>query len=227
MNGDDASSDQLGGGEVRPRGLVLVVDGDAQRAEALCRLLRENSGYEPVHVPAVVGALREVTSRVFDLIVTDTTVQRGGDGLKLVRLILLEGAVAKAPPVLVVTAETDPTVVQQCMRAGVVDYVLYPCDPAVLAQRIRQAAEQLQSLSDRLVRVATPYLGPAARVFFQQVVRTRFPGVAFDRLGPDHLPDLFRCVRAIGLKVVGTRAEELVRQLEATFPTTRSTPRPA
>lgn len=209
-------------GEAQSRERVLLVDGDAARAKAVGDLLKETGGYEPVHVPAVVGAIREITSRPYCLIVTDTTVQRGRDGLKLVRLVLREGVVAKVPPVVVVTAETDPSVVQLCLRAGVVDYILYPCDLQVLLQRVNRAAGQVQSLGERLVKVTTPYLGPAARVFVQQQLKAHLPGVPFDGLGPAHLPEVFRWLGQAGAKVVGTRAEELVRQLEATFGVSRA-----
>ncbi len=196
---------------------VLLVDGDGKRAKQLCQWLRDTGGGTPVHVPAVVGAIREICSRPYGLVLTDVNLQRGRDGLKLLRLILLEGAVAKPPAVAVLTAETDPGVVQQCLRAGVVDYILYPCEPGTLVARVAKAMGGHQALGERLVKASVPYLGPAARVFLQAQVRAHVPGVTLDNLDRAHLPALLRGVRSAGVRVVGARAEDLVKHLEATF----------
>lgn len=196
---------------------VLLVDGDGKRARQLCEWLGGNGVSVPVHVPAVVGAIREICSRSYGLVLTDVNLQRGRDGLKLLRLILLEGAVAKPPAVAVLTAETDPAVVQQCLRAGVVDYILYPCEPKTLVARVNRAMGGHQNLGERLVKASVPYLGPAARVFLQTQVRAHLPGVTLDNLDRANLPALLRGVRSAGVRVVGARAEDLVKHLEATF----------
>lgn len=119
-------------------------------------------------------------------------------------------------------AEADPVVVQQCLHAGIADYLLYPSELQALLVRVKRAAGRPQPLGERLALVATPYLGPAARVFLQQQVRAHLPGGALDTLKPEHLPVLFNGVRAAGIIVLGKRVEELVRQLEAAFRTTGS-----
>ena len=131
---------------------ALVVESNPTRAKTLCFLLREMADCEAIHTPTVMGALREIKARSIDLVMTNTNLQKEKDGIKLVQFVLLRKIQAPPPLMMMVTPVKDRAVIQQCVRAGVVDYVVYPYDPVVLVERVRKALTQRTGMSEEQVQ---------------------------------------------------------------------------
>jgi len=129
------------------QGQILIAESSSLHAKTLTFLLSEICENQPLHAPTVMGALQQIKSQPFDLIMTNTTLQRQHDGLKLVQLLLLQQTF-QHPLVMIVTMEKEQSVVLKCVKAGVVDYIVYPYDPENLLQRVRKALAQHQDQSE-------------------------------------------------------------------------------
>jgi putative nucleotidyltransferase with HDIG domain len=132
--------------------LILIVEGDPTRAKALALILGDIGGYAATTTPTVLAALRQVQTAPFKLILINTTVQVPNDGIKLAKLLLLRVQKPKRPLTMMVTLEASKHQVQQCARAGVIDYLVYPYDPPALLQRVRSALSQREDLSEDQMR---------------------------------------------------------------------------
>ncbi len=110
---------------------VLVVEDDAQLAELLERVLRDDA-----HVPTVCGSLRDATAHLavgtFDVAVVDRSLP-DGDGLQLCAQLQ-----CRQPPlpVLVLTARGDVTDRVEGLRQGADDYMAKPFDVDELVARL-------------------------------------------------------------------------------------------
>lgn len=135
-------------------GKILIVESSATRGKALALILGEIGGYEARHVLTVMDALKEIRDQSFDLIATNTAVDRAGDGIKLAQIVLLRAAGPHPPLMMVVTLDQDRELVKQARRAGVMDYVIYPYDPEDLLKRVRDALGQKQGMTKNQVRRA-------------------------------------------------------------------------
>jgi len=130
---------------------ILIVEGNPTRARGLCLIFRDLGGYDVVHAPTLEAAIHEVKSGPLDLILSNITVTRPLDGVKLVQLILVRQASKHRTPVMIVTPEKDRGAVKECVRAGVVDYTV-SYDPVVLLQRVRRALAQRRDLGESEAR---------------------------------------------------------------------------
>ncbi len=194
-----------------------MVDGDAARGQALVSKLRSKGAYEAVLAATVAAGLREVTSRRFALVITEITVQRPHDGLKMVELQTSGRTSAHSTPVMVATAVADPNVVRQCRVAGVADYVRYPCPPETVLERVRRAVGRAGRLSEQVVAIAAVRLGPAARVFLETLATTHLGAGTFRDLDRSQLAVLLGWVAATRLPIDPIRLERLVAEIERTF----------
>jgi CheY-like chemotaxis protein len=201
--------------ELLPGGSVLLVRGSGKGSQSLALALAEG-GFTPVHATTVVGALRELHLRSYVLVVTDTTLQRDHDSLKLVDLLLGTQMVAGAAQVVVLTSERDPAVMRYCLKAGVVDYILEPAEAPLVLQRLLRALER-PDLDNRLVRVATPLLGPATRVLVQRVIKAYLEAHGLSELRREHLPELLMRVSSAAQPVLRDGATVLMRLLLQSF----------
>ena len=174
-------------------------------------------GHEVVHVRAVVGALRELQARKFSLAITNITVQRDRDGLKLLQMLLVEHKLNRIPPLVVATEDKDPTVIKQCAQAGIADYIVYPFEDDVFMQRIEKSVDKPQSLSERIVHIAAAFLGPATRMFLEKQTKSKMNNLALDQVKDDHLPELFRWIHISCSPILKERVADLLSRLEQTF----------
>jgi hypothetical protein len=72
----------------------------------------------------------------------------------------------------------------------------------------------MSALSDQVLQVATPYLGPTAKMFMERQTTSHMNGLAFDNLAKLHLPDLANWVKfSAGLLIDKVRAEELANKI--------------
>lgn len=71
----------------------------------------------------------------------------------------------------------------------------------------------MATLAEKLVRVSTLYLGPAARVFLERQARLHLGRSDLDALTRDELPSLLYWISRAGRLIIRERADLLVRQL--------------
>lgn len=131
---------------------ILIVEGNRTRGQALSLLLGDLGGYDPVHVDTVVGAFKQLKRQQFDMVITNTQVERPADGIKLLQIVLLRGVVPQPPLIMVATLQRDRGLVQQCRRAGIVDYIIYPYDVEDLLKRVAAAFSAQREMSRNEVR---------------------------------------------------------------------------
>ena len=115
-------------------GTVLVVDDDAAVAVVLASLLRQD-GLEAVLAASGEQALQALSSRAFDLVVTDLRMP-GIDGLQLLAQV---GARFPGLPVIMLTAHGSVPLAVEAMKAGAVDFVLKPFDRQEILYAVRKA----------------------------------------------------------------------------------------
>jgi CheY-like chemotaxis protein len=195
---------------------VLLVEADRGRAQVLSALLAGIDTCQTTQAATVVDALQRLKEKSFSLVIANTSISRPNDGVRLAKTILL-GQAAHTPMVMMVTSEGSPVVVQECVRAGVVDYLLFPCTSERFTERITAALARRPGLDVEMVTVATPYLGPAARVFIEQQIKAHMENLRLDTLSQEHLPELLHWVHLSARVIIRDKAEELTRRLESAF----------
>lgn len=197
---------------------ILLVESDDGRSKRLQEALRDNAGYEVVVTPTAVGCLRELQASSFDLLVTNTTLQRERDSVKLIDILLVQGKVTNCPPVLVQSSDQDPALIKRFVQAGVIDYVLLPDSVDGLLPRIDKALAA-NSIGERLVGEAAVVLGPAARVLIEKGASTHLQLGGLQALRQEHLADLFTWIRTTVAPILKDKAAILMARLERAFST--------
>lgn len=196
---------------------ILIVENDEAKGRLLSYLLKDKMGHELVHVRAVVGAMRELQTRKFALVVTNITMQRERDGLKLVQTVLSERKLNQVPPMIVATEDKEPAVIKHCAQAGIADYIVYPFKDDAFVQRILKVVGKPQSLGEKIVHIAASYLGPATRMFLEKQTKSKMNNLALDEIKDDHLPELFRWIHIGCRPILKERVTELLSRLERAF----------
>jgi two-component system NtrC family sensor kinase len=118
---------------------VLIVDDEAEFARTLCRRLERRG----LHVGAArdrESALAALTAARVDVVLLSTDL-RGGSGLAL--LEELRRAQPGAEVILMAAHGSAETAIEG-LRLGAFDYLLKPCPPAQLVERIEQARTRKQ-----------------------------------------------------------------------------------
>ena len=114
---------------------ILIVDDDAQVRRTLARLLR-SYGFtilgEAEHGEAALGMLAGAS---VDLVVTDCQMPVM-DGIRFVRRLRQSG---QQVPVIMLSGQGDPMIIQLARDAGVTDYLPKPMDPQLLIDRVHRA----------------------------------------------------------------------------------------
>ena len=130
---------------------ILLIEENATRAEGIALVLEKLGHYRLTHTPTIEGAMQQLKAGPFDLIMTNITIEKPLDGVKLAQLILMRRGKSQRPPVVIITQERDRDVVRQCVQAGVVDYIV-SFDPPYLIQRVRKILEQRRGLNEDEMR---------------------------------------------------------------------------
>ena len=130
---------------------ILLVEGNATRARGVCLILEKLGGYKLVHAPTVDEAIRDLKAGSFDLIITNITIVRLLDGVKLVQLVLMRRVDSHRAPVMILTSQKNVEVVRECVRAGVVDYMVSYA-PEELLGRIRKVLAEHRGLNEDQLR---------------------------------------------------------------------------
>ena len=106
---------------MRPVPSVLLVEDDPFESRMMQQYL-SRGGHEVSHVPTAEAALEALGRELVDVVVTDLHLP-GMSGLELLRHV---AGAQSAPPVIVVTGDTDIATAVDAMRAGAADYVNKP-----------------------------------------------------------------------------------------------------
>ncbi len=129
--------------------LILVVDDD-EVIRLLLRQFLEGEGYKVEEAANGQQALHKLAAGFFDMIIMDIAMP-GADGPAICQSIT--SSLAKAPPILMITALDNETFVDRSFQAGAVDYIRKPIHWSVLKNRIRyilgshRATQELELLS--------------------------------------------------------------------------------
>ncbi|HJL16907.1 MAG TPA: sigma-54 dependent transcriptional regulator [Sandaracinaceae bacterium LLY-WYZ-13_1] len=114
---------------------VLLVEDDPFESRMMEQYL-SRGGHEVSHVATAEEAMEALTRELVDVVVTDLHLP-GMSGLELLRRIAGEDA----PPVIVVTGDTDVTMAVDAMRAGAADYVNKPLTMKALEHVLERVVE--------------------------------------------------------------------------------------
>jgi two-component system response regulator AtoC len=156
---------------------ILVADDEASIRHVLTLVLGEK-GYEVRAVADGEEALRELSSRPYDVLLCDVRMP------KLDGLALLRAALAKWPEltVIVMSAYGSPDLALEAVAAGAYDYVQKPFKPEEMALALKKAEERQRLVSEnRRLRQGTS-LAPLERLMGEsdgiQMVRRQIKKLA-------------------------------------------------
>jgi DNA-binding NtrC family response regulator len=136
-----------------PRPRVLVVDDELEMGELVADIARDH-GLVPTVLTAPALALPLLEEQGFDLVVTDVRMP-GMDGIELIeRVRAFDPRVA----IIAMTAFGSIDTAVRAVRAGAVDYLPKPFQPADMALRMEQALER-RAMSLELVRLRSEVTG--------------------------------------------------------------------
>ena len=127
---------------------ILLIDDDAD-SQLLVRLLLESEGFLEVAVAtsAATGlALAQAHAATLNLVLMNVQMP-GIDGIEAVRRLKVLDAVRDVP-VIMLTTQTEPQVLEQAYAAGAFDYVRKPVERTELLVRVRSALA-LKDANDR------------------------------------------------------------------------------
>src|SRR5579863_2127677 len=129
-----------------PDGSILVVD-DEERQREIYRDILEDEGYDAEAAPSAEAALRLLTQRRFDLVITDLNLT-GMTGVELL------GEITHADPTVAVILVTGYPSVQSAIEAtkkGVYTYLEKPLDRRKLLEVVGEVFEHLASLRQTII----------------------------------------------------------------------------
>ena len=134
------------------RGTVLIVDDDESIRSVLCEVLAQD-GFRADSASTAEDALRKISSREFDLVITDVRMS-GMDGLELQNKIKMQSDHVE---VVIITAYGDIPMSVQAMKQGAFEFLTKPFQNidhvALVARRAAekaQMAKKLEKLTDSL-----------------------------------------------------------------------------
>ena len=124
---------------------VLLVEDDLDLSQALAEIL-EHAGYRVTAFARAEAALAEVHEAWPDVILSDLRMP-GLSGLQL-----LEAIKKKAPaiPFIMITGHGDVASAVRAMRAGAHDFLEKPCEPQLLLDVLKRAAEMRRLQTENL-----------------------------------------------------------------------------
>lgn len=113
---------------------VVVVEDDAGMSKAIERLLRA-AGFQPVSFKSAEELLQTNAAQSAACLVLDIHLP-GLSGLELARLLIGSG---RAKPIIFITGQDEPSLRDEALRLGCVDYFRKPFDGSTLLEAIRAA----------------------------------------------------------------------------------------
>ncbi|MBN1598205.1 MAG: hybrid sensor histidine kinase/response regulator [Bacteroidales bacterium] len=113
---------------------ILIVDDVAKNIQLVAKFLK-NEGYQLFFAQDGLSALKQIDSRLFDLILLDIMMP-GMDGFEVCRRIK-ENKKTSSIPVIFLTARTDDDAIAKGFAYGGIDYITKPFNPAELIARVK------------------------------------------------------------------------------------------
>lgn len=130
---------------------VLVVEDESEIRELISMLLRRQ-GLQVEACETAIEAADHLRNSKYDLMVLDWMLPQVS-GIELLRNLPTE-----KPPVLMVTAKSEPHDIVQGLEAGADDYIVKPFEPSVFTARVkallrRSSGQQSPAESQDLIRI--------------------------------------------------------------------------
>ena len=122
------------------RNSILIVEDDASFGVMLQTWLRKND-YEVVLATQYAQAKKEISSKSFDLILTDLRLP-DGDGILLMAWVREQ--LKSHVPFIVMTGYAEVQTAVSAMKLGAFDYLKKPINPSLLEEKIQAALEAEQ-----------------------------------------------------------------------------------
>ena len=116
---------------------ILLVDDDPKLRAMLSTFLTRLRIGTPVQAADGAEALSCLTALPADLIITDCQMPTM-DGISFVRALRSRG---HTMPVIMLSGQGDPQLIETALRAGVTQYLPKPANPADLIRAIRQMTD--------------------------------------------------------------------------------------
>ena len=123
---------------VTERLAILIVDDTPENLASLAAIL-DDPGYDLTCAASGAEALRHLMEQEFAVILLDVNMP-GLTGIETARLIRQREA-CRNVPIIFVTAYNDVDRISDGYEVGAVDYLVKPCDPAVLRAKVAVFAE--------------------------------------------------------------------------------------
>lgn len=116
---------------------ILIIDDDRDTCD-LVRSVLEKENYQVLTTTQPQSALRLLQHEAVDIVILDIMMP-DLDGLSLLEALRQE----TGAPILMLTALSDPRVMQQCYHLGASDYLVKPFAMSQLKERVRRLAEKV------------------------------------------------------------------------------------
>ncbi|WP_299024961.1 response regulator transcription factor [uncultured Thermanaerothrix sp.] len=116
---------------------ILIIDDDRDTCDLVRRVLEKES-YQVLTTTQPQSALRLLQHEAVDMLILDIMMP-DLDGLSLLEALRRE----TNAPILMLTALSDPRVMQQCYDLGANDYLVKPFAMTQLKERVRRLAEKI------------------------------------------------------------------------------------
>lgn len=166
---DAPRAPQAPGGANRPGTRLLVVDDSSFNRLLLKRRLAELGYDEPAMATNGVEALEAIAAHPFDAVLLDLEMPEL-DGIGVLERLRER---PDAPPVIVISAQTEMSGVIRCIELGAEDYLPKSFDPPLLRARLSAVLEKkaLRDLADQRRRALEAELDSARRAQLSIVPR--------------------------------------------------------
>ena len=128
---------------------VLLVDDDALNRAVICGML-ELPGVEIDEAQDAPAGLRLIDRNDYDVVLLDLRMP-GMDGSQALRAIRARDDRRRSLPVIIVTADTRPQLLQQCLSSGADDFLYKPINSDLLMSAIARIAMMKRSPSRILI----------------------------------------------------------------------------
>ncbi|HEX2639848.1 MAG TPA: sigma-54 dependent transcriptional regulator, partial [Pyrinomonadaceae bacterium] len=125
---------------------ILVID-DEPNMRRILTLILEEAGHTVAQAGGVKGAIEQITSNRFDLVITDKKMP-DGDGFEVLRYCREN---EPSLPVVILTALATVELAVEAMQAGAFDFISKPFVPEVVTAVAKRATERTKLLRENEV----------------------------------------------------------------------------
>ncbi|MEM7679962.1 MAG: response regulator [Pseudomonadota bacterium] len=130
------------GGDNMGTTTILMIEDDALVLDTICDNL-ELKNFKTIRKRTAIEGLKTLVEYDVDLILLDINMPdlNGVETLKKIK----QNDNTKDIPVLMLTGDSQKDVIQECIEAGIADYIVKPIDSGKLVPRIHKALKKPQS----------------------------------------------------------------------------------